>query len=250
MAPTTRRSATARSPGRPTGGNNMRDEILDVAERLFAAVGYEGAAQRVIASEAGVNQALINYHFGSKEGLYEAVVKRRGFEIVKAWEQALDTLEARTDPPPTVRELVSAYIGPQFALKRLGPSTVAFLQVQARLHNEPGEMFLRIRREIYDLVTKRYIRAMERALPDVDKSDVNWRVIFMIGTFLYMLPGMDRLDDLSDGHFSAQDVDEIVERLTVFLTAGMEAPSTDISRARRRPRGRAPAARKPRGVAG
>ena len=45
------------------------ERILDAAERLFMAHGYEGTSMRQITSEAGVNLAAVNYHFGSKDAL-------------------------------------------------------------------------------------------------------------------------------------------------------------------------------------
>src|SRR5262250_3087304 len=52
-----------------------RDKIIKAASRAFAVNGYEGASIRAIVAEADVNQAAINYHFGSKEGLYRAVLQ-------------------------------------------------------------------------------------------------------------------------------------------------------------------------------
>jgi AcrR family transcriptional regulator len=52
-----------------------REKIIKAASRAFALNGYEGASIRTIVAEADVNQAAINYHFGSKEGLYRAVLQ-------------------------------------------------------------------------------------------------------------------------------------------------------------------------------
>ena len=52
-----------------------RARIIKAAARIFAEHGYEGASVRTIVGRADVNQAAINYHFGSKEGLYRAVLK-------------------------------------------------------------------------------------------------------------------------------------------------------------------------------
>ena len=52
-----------------------REKIIKAASRAFALSGYEGASVRTIVAEAEVNQAAINYHFGSKEGLYRAVLE-------------------------------------------------------------------------------------------------------------------------------------------------------------------------------
>lgn len=56
--------------GRPRGRPRTREHILDVARELFLHTGYRGTTVRSIAAAAGVDSALIAYHFGSKQGLF------------------------------------------------------------------------------------------------------------------------------------------------------------------------------------
>jgi len=56
---------------------DKKDYILDVAERVFADKGFDGASTRLISGEAGVNMAMLNYYFGSKEGLFLAIIERK-----------------------------------------------------------------------------------------------------------------------------------------------------------------------------
>jgi len=56
---------------------DKKDHILDVAERVFSELGFDGASTRTISGEAGVNMAMLNYYFGSKEGLFLAVFNRK-----------------------------------------------------------------------------------------------------------------------------------------------------------------------------
>ena len=52
--------------------------ILDAAEEVFAADGYEAASTREMARRAGVPFGAVHYHWGSKKELWEAVVRRLG----------------------------------------------------------------------------------------------------------------------------------------------------------------------------
>jgi len=61
-----------RGRGRPAGESTARADILEVARRRFLAEGYAGVSLRSIAAQAGVDPALISYHFGSKSGLFGA----------------------------------------------------------------------------------------------------------------------------------------------------------------------------------
>ena len=56
---------------------DKRDYILDVAERVFSEKGFDGASTRLISGEAGVNMAMLNYYFGSKEGLFLEIFERK-----------------------------------------------------------------------------------------------------------------------------------------------------------------------------
>lgn len=56
---------------------DKRVSILEAAEKLFSELGYEGASTRQIAKEAGANMAMINYYFGSKEGVFMEIMGQR-----------------------------------------------------------------------------------------------------------------------------------------------------------------------------
>lgn len=53
-----------------------RERILAAAARLFATKGFDATGVRELATEAGVNLAMVNYYFGSKEGVVSAVISR------------------------------------------------------------------------------------------------------------------------------------------------------------------------------
>ena len=54
-----------------------KERLLDTAEALFMEHGFEATSLRSITATAAVNLAAVNYHFGSKEELFEAVLTRR-----------------------------------------------------------------------------------------------------------------------------------------------------------------------------
>ncbi|NUU25897.1 MAG: TetR/AcrR family transcriptional regulator [Streptomycetaceae bacterium] len=72
-------SKTARGEGAPRGpyrnGDETRAQIVQAAARVFAERGYAGGSLRQIAAEVGVSAASLVQHFGSKEGLLNAVLR-------------------------------------------------------------------------------------------------------------------------------------------------------------------------------
>src|SRR5207342_788643 len=77
--PTVRgRSADQRAPGRPTGASpDQRARLLDAAVACFARRGIAAATLREIATDAGVNPALVHYYFGDNVQLQQAVIAER-----------------------------------------------------------------------------------------------------------------------------------------------------------------------------
>jgi TetR/AcrR family transcriptional regulator len=102
------RIAPATAPGtrraRRRDSAATREALVAAGTELFAERGYDGVPVAVIADKAGVNKAMINYHFGGKRKLYVAIVNATFSEIVASVER----LAAATRPAPDVlRELVA-----------------------------------------------------------------------------------------------------------------------------------------------
>lgn len=87
--------------------NEKQTEILQVAERLFAEEGFDGASIRTIAKEANVNIAMISYYFGSKEKLLEALIIYRtsGMKM-----QLQNIFNEDLSPTEKVDRLIDLYI--------------------------------------------------------------------------------------------------------------------------------------------
>lgn len=90
-------------------GEATRGRILEAAGRLIAASGFADTTSKVIAAEAGADLASINYHFGSRGGLYEAVLAEAHRELI-----SVDTLRriAALDEPPEdkLRRIISGLV--------------------------------------------------------------------------------------------------------------------------------------------
>ena len=116
--------------GRPRDGNpeETRREILAAASEAFAAAGYVGATTRAVASRAGVNVATLHYHFGSKEGLYRAVLEAAGLGTLPDLPPG--------DAPETVARVVEALF--RFGEERPGLARLALLDALAGPEGGPG----------------------------------------------------------------------------------------------------------------
>jgi len=86
---------------------NRRELLLDKAEELFSAHGFEGTSIRHLAREAKVNVAMISYYFGSKEKLFEALVEQRTASIR---DRLKDLNEQPIHPKDRLEELIRLYV--------------------------------------------------------------------------------------------------------------------------------------------
>ncbi|HAS8439351.1 TPA: TetR/AcrR family transcriptional regulator [Vibrio vulnificus] len=61
--------------GRPTHNIDTRQLLIHHARELFTVMEYNNVSTRLVAQKAGVNVAMIRYYFGSKEGLFETMLR-------------------------------------------------------------------------------------------------------------------------------------------------------------------------------
>jgi AcrR family transcriptional regulator len=93
--------------GRRPGVAATREALLAAGADLFAERGYEGVPVWAIAEKAGVNKAMISYHFGGKRNLYLAIVEATFGDIVSQVER----LAASRAPAPEVLRALIAVVG-------------------------------------------------------------------------------------------------------------------------------------------
>lgn len=86
-----------------------------MAERLFAEVPYEALSLRAITRQADTNIASVNYHFGSKDGLANAIIKQHLLPFDRWRRRCLDAVEGSADGP----EMSARYIVDVMALPLL-----------------------------------------------------------------------------------------------------------------------------------
>lgn len=82
-----------------------REQLLEVAARLFADKGYAGATTAELAKAAGVTEPIIYRHFQSKRDLFVALIEQAGQETIARWERHL--ADANT-PAERMRRLIGA----------------------------------------------------------------------------------------------------------------------------------------------
>ncbi|OZI71247.1 TetR/AcrR family transcriptional regulator [Bordetella genomosp. 12] len=209
---------------------NTRQTILHSAERLFAQQGYDGTSMRQITRDAGVNLAAVNYHFGSKEALVQAVLKRR-LEIVNHERlRLLDALEAQAAGAPLKpSQIVDAFFGTLLRLAASSdPDGKAFMPLLERTMTDPAGFIRALFADEYADVMERYKQALFQALPGVPRAEIMWRFQFMLGATSYAIIGTDTLRIATGWAIQEEEQpdnpDLLLPRLMSFLLGGLRAP--------------------------
>lgn len=214
---------------------DTRERILDAAERLFMAHGYEGTSMRQITGEAAVNLAAVNYHFGSKESLMQEVFRRRLDWLNEERLRVLNEMElAAGDNPLKPSQIVDGFFG---TLLRMADDEarggITFLRLLGRTLTDPSEFIRTFLANEYVGVMERYKAALFKALPDVPKAEIVWRFHFMLGATSYAIAGIDALRVVTDWQIEPSDsfdrTDRLVPRLMSFLLGGLRAPLPQFS---------------------
>ena len=209
-----------------TGVEDTRTRILAVATKAFAELGIENVSMRELTSIAGANVAAINYHFGSKEGLAEAIFEeiapRLNSMRLRELEEVLNRAQAQGVRPSVsaiIKSFSRPYIDPAFSLEG---GLLAQLVLKHRL--SPSLMTQRIISRHFDPMARMYMRAFALAYPGVDPDKFAWRYMFMAGAVVLAATDrnkINRITTLSDGRLDATQPDALTRALGEFLEGGL-----------------------------
>lgn len=207
--------------------HETRTRILDAAESLFMQHGFEATSMRLLTSTAGVNLAAVNYHFGSKDALIEALFRRRLDPMNAERVAALDQLEREAGGAPLPPErIIRVFVRPSL---RMIEDTAGggrnFIRLLGRTYTEPAAPIRSLIGQLYAPAMERFKQAFVRALPELPRDELVWRMHFMFGTLSYTLAATDTVQLIAgckpEDRYDARLLEE---RLAAFLTAGLCAP--------------------------
>jgi AcrR family transcriptional regulator len=206
----------------PRPRRTTRDKLMDAAEKLFARRGFHGTSLRDITGEAGVDLALVNYHFGGKKQLLSTVLDRRGKVLNEERLRRLAEVRLRAAPnAPSTEQVVGAFLDP--ILDRLaheGPGWHSYFALIAYVNNSP-EWGRKLMGKVFDSTAREFINAVMESLPGAAPEDIYWGYNFLTGALTLSLAETGRLDALSDGLCRSNDVAALKARLGPYVAAGL-----------------------------
>lgn len=196
---------------------NSRPALLAAARAAFSERGLEGARVDDIAQRAGVNKQLVYHYFGSKDGLYTAVLEEVYREI-RDQERALelDTFPAKQ----AMRKLVEF----SFDYLARSPEFVRILadeNAHAGKHLQGSDIVTEVNRPIIELLRKTLARGAESGAfrPDLDPLHVYLSIAGMSFFYFANLHTLSRAfdADLGSPHGIAERRAQIVDFVLAAL---------------------------------
>jgi AcrR family transcriptional regulator len=205
--------------------SETRERVLEVAERLFAERGLDAVSIRDIVAAAGAHLGAINYHFGTKDRLIEAVFERRLVPSAQEQLRALQAVEKSAgDGPPPLEAVLEAIFRPvvhgAMEPKRGGAT---FGKLMARSLVDPNPIMEKVMHSHFTPVVKRVDAALLRAMPNLTPEDVFWRMHLLMGGVHQSLLLLGRRLPPGAPAFRL-DPETYIRRFVAFAAAAFRAP--------------------------
>ena len=204
---------------------STRDLLIDAAERLFAAQGFEATTIRGITREAGVNVAAAHYHFGSKEALLRAVLDRYIAPLNRRRLELLATAIAEADGAPVaVDTLLRAFLLPDLeTIEALRDRGVVVAHLLGRSYAQHDPFMQQLIAEQFAEIRVRFFPEFARALPHLSLDEIEWRMRCVVGVIVTMFAAATPRG--VPGPFDTTNTGATLERLVAFASAGLSSAS-------------------------
>ena len=200
--------------------SDTKTKIIEATEKLIVAHGWDNVTFKMITSEAGINIAAINYHFGSREELENVLLERMVGAIERRRIALLEKIEAAAgNHPPEIRDVLRAFIEPVYEFTIEHPNHHDFFYNMFKGVVDKEKIQSRFRRNMLQAFMK-FTATLSAMYPSIPRDRLNKRFIIMWfapNLFLRLGP----LKDLYREFDYEVDVEKITEETIDMLVAGI-----------------------------
>ncbi|GGK69048.1 TetR/AcrR family transcriptional regulator [Amphritea balenae] len=201
-------------------------KIMVAAEALFAEQGFAETTMREITGAAKVNLAAVNYHFGSKKGLINAVAEKYLNPLAVSVQGAVEERQ-QAGPEGTIsaEELLEILMR---SLLQMGKSRQFALPVFMRLLEL---IYMKNQQELRDAMVSRYsaqfspfIALLKQDSAVMADEEFFWRLHFLLGSIVFTLSNFQTLVAIEMREYErAAEIERTLHRMIPVLVAGLQA---------------------------
>src|SRR5690554_6706696 len=202
------------------------DRILDAAEELFAERGFSETSLRMITSKAKVNLAAVNYHFGSKNALIQAVFARFLGPFAQLLRQRLEErLATQSDKPVHLEELLQIVMVIMIQVpSRNKRSLSVFMRLLGLAYTQSQGHLRKYLEQEYSTEFRLAMRLVKEATPELSSVERFWRIQFMLGATAFTMSSIEALSSILENELGVDSqTEDVMRRLVPFLAAGIRA---------------------------
>lgn len=211
--------------------NETLNRILHAAIFLFSERGFAETSLRTITGMAGVNLASVNYHFGSKKGLIQAVCAYflRPFcdELNKSLDGLEKKLEGQTQRSPETKVVLTCMFDALFkSTAEINESPERFMRLLGLAYTQTQEHLRHYIVQEFGRTYHRFILLLGATQPQLDPTVFYWRLHFLLGAGVFTLSSYEAIHSMLDtGASSDTSIEKVVEMMTSSMEGILLPPS-------------------------
>lgn len=208
--------------------NDTVTRILDSAEQLFAEKGFSETSLRKITAHANVNLAAVNYHFGSKKELVQAVFARFLTPFTQKLNKELDLLLATT-PKPNFQDVLSVLARTMLTKNEINEDyskLSVFMRLLGLAYTQHQNHLRQFLYKNYSDTYQRFIEYLKQGHPSLSSEEIFWRIHFAVGSAVFTMSSIELLRQMSlEDTGKDTTVETVMGLLIPFLSAALEQES-------------------------
>ena len=206
------------------------DRILDAAEVEFAAHGFVETSLRTITTKAKVNLAAVNYHFGSKKGLIQAVTDRFLDPLTQNLQVQLSAYKKSAinsaDDEKELRILLGILAR---SCQQVAQQNHHSLAVFARLINTAySQSQGHLRKHLtyqYGASFMYFMKLIRKHMPEMTNEQFFWRFHYLLGILVFSLSSSEALLAICEREYSSsRSLDQIMVDIIPVMASAAQAP--------------------------
>lgn len=207
------------------------DKILDAAELLFAEKGFAETSLRMITSKANVNLAAVNYHFGSKNSLIQAVFSRFLGPLSRIMEQSSKDKNWGPGNIPSLEEIVKLYTHSLIQVpSRHDDGVTIFMRLMGLAYNQSQGHLRRYLEKEYAKTFRLFLELVKLSTPHLSTKERFWRIQFTLGSIAFTMSSIQPLTEILENSKEAKaKPEEVVDLLVPYMVAGLQAEPMDVN---------------------